>query len=43
MNAVDLADTDEDQSLENLMFVFDVIKSVADNCNDNVSFNVNSC
>lgn len=37
LNAVDLADTDEDQSEENLNFVFDIIKSVADNCIDNVS------
>ena len=42
MNAVDLADTEEDQSQENLNFVFDIIKSVAGNCsNDNVS--LNSC
>ena len=37
MNAVDLADTDEDQSEENLDFVFNIIKSIADDCNDNVS------
>ena len=39
VNAVDLADTDEDQSEENLNFVFNIIKSVAVNCsNDNVSY-----
>ena len=38
VNAVDLADTDEDQSQENLNFVFDIIKSIAGNCsNDNVN------
>lgn len=38
VNAVDLADSAEDQSEENLNFVFNIIKSVADNCsNDNVS------
>ena len=37
VNAVDLADTDEDQSEENLNFVFNIIKSIADNCNSNVS------
>ncbi len=41
MNAVDLADTSEDQSQENLNFVFDIVRSVADNCsNDNVSFDI---
>ena len=39
VNAVDLADTDEDQSEENLNFVFNIIKGVAVNCsNDNVSY-----
>ena len=38
VNAVDLADSDEDQSEQNLNFVFNIIKSVADNCSkDNVS------
>lgn len=37
LNAVDLADTDEDQSEENLNFVFNIIKSVAENCINNVS------
>ena len=37
MNAVDLADTGEDQSEENLNFVFNIIKNVADSCIDNVS------
>ena len=32
VNAVDLADSDEDQSEENLNFVFNIIKRVADNC-----------
>ena len=41
VNAVDLADTDEDQSQENLNFVFDIIRSVAENCsNDNVSLGI---
>ena len=37
VNAVDLANTDEDQSEENLNFVFNIIQSVANNCSDNVS------
>ena len=41
VNAVDLADTNEDQSQENLNFVFDIIRSVAENCsNDNVSLDM---
>ena len=37
VKAVDLADTDEDQSQENLNLVFNIIKSVADHCINNVS------
>lgn len=38
VSAIDDAETDEDQSEENLNFVFNIIKSVADNCtDDNVS------
>ena len=41
MSAVEEAETDEDQSEENLNFVFNVIKSVAKNCsNNNVSIDL---